>query len=122
MITEKDALNYIKSTEYRSFLLPEPTFTDLEDVLLCCCIKWDPAIRLEDVGKGNCACCGAFRMDCAECPLGSTEGVVADCCDGEYIAWQDSSTLCYGRDPVAALAVFEFIKAKYKEVSGKDYV
>ena len=112
MITKQYALRYIKGENKGTKIRTE------SDGLYASCVKWDPALRKETAGDGHCGCCALYWLnDCEGCPL-FVEG--SDCCGDAYDKWVSSFTGTI-KEAEAVIGMFEFIKAKYKEVSGKDY-
>ena len=117
-ISKEKALEWIEGNH--NTLFPKPLGRLVADSLYISCVKWDPELR-EEPGNGQCAMCNRYRMVCKKCPLSNKDHPgVHECCCGRYMKWEDSDTT--RKEKIWARKTFEFIKAKYKEVSGKDYV
>ena len=117
-ISKEEALKYVENMNTPT-LWPTPPGRLIKDSLFIACVKWDPELRGENVGDGQCAMCNRYRMLCDKCCLSGPEPGVSGCCGGTYINFENADTL--RKEKLRAKKVFEFIKAKYKEVSGKDY-
>ena len=112
MITKEYALAFVNDYNGGDEIKTE------EDALYASCVHWDPALQYKDVGEGRCSCCYLFNCITGVCPLKVSPA--SGCCAGHFGVWADAS--CGTEEETkAATAVFEFIKAKYREVSGKDY-
>ena len=112
MITKQYALAYVNNENNGEAIKTK------EDALYVSCIKWDPNVCTNK--EGACSCCYWARQNkpptgstCQACPLSGRRG----CCNGRWWRWFSTEA----EVAKATTAVFEFIKAKYREVSGKDY-